>query len=269
MLLLPLVLVACAPNAKAPSTSADAPPADRDAPPGRADKTTLINHRWALESAVDAQGKRIDALFPGPKHTLTLSFEADSAGVSRGCNQMGGAYTLDAQSQLAIGQMRSTMRACEDALMQADQAIRTLLSTPQRSHVEGSAQPRLHLESGSGETSIWVGQPTAEARYGGPGETMFLEVAPKRIACNHPMIPNHQCLHVREIRYDAQGLKQSPPGEWQPLYENIEGFEHRAGVRHVLRVKKFKRAAPPADASSIVYVFDMAVETEQMPADAK
>jgi heat shock protein HslJ len=262
MLLLPLELAACAHNATTPSSGADAPAA-------RADKTVLTAHRWTLESATDAEGKRIDALFPGPKNTLTLSFEGDNAGVSGGCNQMGGGYTLDAQSQLAIGDMRSTMKACEPALMQADQAIRTLLAKPQQARVDESTPPRLRLVSGSGETSSWVGQATAEARYGGPGETMFLEVAPKRVACNHPMIPNHQCLQVREIRYSAEGLKQSPPGEWQPLYDGIEGFEFREGVRHVLRLKKFKRAAPPADASSIVYVFDMAVETEQVPADAK
>ena len=87
-------------------------------------------------------------------------------------------------------------------------------------------------------------------------------MAPRRIPCNHPMIPNHRCLQVRELRYDANGVKQSPPGEWQPLYADIEGYRHEPGIRNVLRVKKFRRADVPADASSVVYVLDIVVESE-------
>ena len=34
---------------------------------------------------------------------------------------------------------------------------------------------------------------------------MFLEVAAKRVKCSHPMIPNYQCLQVRERRYSESG----------------------------------------------------------------
>jgi hypothetical protein len=119
--------------------------------------------------------------------------------------------------------------------------------------------------STSGETSSWTGEATAQTRYGGPGETVFLEIAPQRIACNHPLIPSHSCLQAREIRYAANGVKLSPPGEWQPLYEGIEGFEFREGERKVLRLKKFKRDPAPADASSVAYVLDMVVESEIAP----
>lgn len=71
-----------------------------------------------------------------------------------------------------------------------------------------------------------------------------------------------KCLQVRAIRYDAGGLKQSPPGQWQPLYEEIAGFEFRPGERKVLRLQRFKRAQAPADAASIAYVLDRVVESE-------
>lgn len=272
LLLLPLAAVACTPTDK-PSPNAESAPAAPAAGAEPAEPKTpatdsamLTGYRWKLESATDAQGKRIDALFPGGDRALALSFEDGNAAISGGCNHLGGKYEVDAQNQLKVGSIRSTMMACDAPLMKADQAISELLSKPQQARVEESAPPRLRLVSASGENTSWIGEATAETRYGGPGETVFLEVAPQRVACNHPLIPNHQCPQVREIRYAENGVKQSPPGEWQPLYEGIEGFEFVEGERKVLRLKKFKRDPVPADASSIAYVLDMVVESEIAPA---
>ncbi|AKV01455.1 putative lipoprotein [Labilithrix luteola] len=268
--LLPLALIGCAHDSKAPATSADAPTsAPAEGVDAKTLSTTLTANRWTLESATDAQGKRLDALFPDAKHTLTLSFENGRAAVAGGCNSMGGGYALDTQNTVTISQLASTRKACEPALMQADQAIGALLAKPLQAKIDTATPLRMHLASPSGETSIWVGEPTATTRYGGAGETMFLEIAPARVTCPHAMIPNYQCLQVREIRYDAQGIKQSPPGEWQFLYENIEGFEFREGERKVLRLKKFKRNPAPADASSIAYVLDMVVESEIVKPQSK
>ena len=272
LLLLPLALSACTSADKTSSIQpaaptapvAATPPADTNPP--TTDSAMLAGYRWKLESATDAQGKRIDALFPGGDRALALNFEGGRVGVSGGCNRLGGTYAVDAQNQLKVASLQSTLMACDAPLMAADKAIGELLSKPQQARVEESAPPRLRLEAASGEKSSWIGEATAQTRYGGPGETVFLEVAPQRVACNHPLIPNHQCLQVREIRYADNGVKQSPPGEWQPLYEGIEGFEFVEGERKVLRLKKFKRDPVPADASSIAYVLDMVVESEIAPA---
>lgn len=272
LLLLPLALGACTSADKTSSTEPAAPAAPAaatppaDAKPPATDSAMLTGYRWKLESATDAQGKRIDALFPGSERSLSLHFEGGRVGVGGGCNRLGGTYVVDAQDQLKVASLQSTLMACDAPLMAADRAIGELLAKPQQARVEESAPPRLRLESGSGEKSSWIGEATAETRYGGTGETVFLEVAPQRVACNHPLIPNHQCLQVREIRYADNGVKQSPPGEWQPLYEGIEGFEFVEGERKVLRLKKFKRDPVPADASSIAYVLDMVVESEIVPA---
>lgn len=271
LLLLPLA-VACTPADKptpaaeptAATPAASPEPVETKTP--AADSAMLTGYRWTLESATDAQGKRIDALFPGGDRAVTLNFDGGNVAISGGCNRLGGKYEVDAQNQLKVGSIRSTMMACDAPLMNADRAISALLSTPQQARVEESAPPRLKLVSASGENTSWIGEATAETRYGGPGETVFMEVAPQRVACNHPLIPNHQCLQVREIRYDANGVKQSPPGEWQPMYEGIEGFDFVEGERKVLRLKKFKRDPVPADASSIAYVLDMVVESEIAPA---
>ncbi|MNV62517.1 hypothetical protein D3C71_1550660 [compost metagenome] len=76
------------------------------------------------------------------------------------------------------------------------------------------------------------------------------------------MIPNYQCLMVRERRYNEAGVQQSTQDKWRPLYQSIEGFEHQEGVRTVLRVKRYDWKNPPADAPSKVYVLDMVVEQD-------
>ena len=88
-------------------------------------------------------------------------------------------------------------------------------------------------------------------------------MAAQAAACNHPLIPDMQCLQVRELKYDDQGLKTGT-GDWQFLYQDIEGYTHQPGVRNVLRLKRYPVANPPADGSSIAYVLDMVVESEQV-----
>src|SRR5690606_38693936 len=136
--------------------------------------------------------------------------------------------------RLEIGQMMSTQMACDAPLMDADAAIAALLAQPQEVRVDQGTPPRLQLVAADGSTTAWIGEATAQTRYGGEGETVFMEVAPQRIACSHPLMPDHKCLQVREIRYDANGVKQ-PPGEWEAFYGDIEGFEFREGERKVLR----------------------------------
>jgi len=263
---LALALAACAPNG-APPPAAAAPTAGpaTDTP---ADPGALAGYHWRLESATDPAGARIDALFPGEDHVLTLDFRDGRVSVSGGCNGQGGSVAAGDDGTLEIGRMMSTQMACDAPLMQADAAIAALLAQPQQWQVEESAPPRLRLVAADGSTSAWAGEPTAETRYGGEGETVFMEVAPRRIDCHHPMMPDYQCLQVREIRYDDNGVKQ-PPGEWEAFYGDIEGFEFREGERKVLRLKKFDKPDPvPADASSIAYVLDMVVETELVSGDA-
>ena len=91
---------------------------------------------------------------------------------------------------------------------------------------------------------------------------VFLEVAAQTRPCTHPLIPDKQCLQVREIRYDDAGVKQGDDGEFQNFYDAIEGYTHEPGVRNVLRVKRYPVQNPPADASSRAYVLDMVVESE-------
>lgn len=57
---------------------------------------------------------------------ITLTFDAGRIGVSAGCNQMGGGYTIK-DGTLDIGPMMSTEMACEEPLMAQDQWISAFL----------------------------------------------------------------------------------------------------------------------------------------------
>lgn len=266
-----VLLAACA----APSTSADkgADPAKpkvdatikNDAAP--AARINLRGFTWNLDSAVDAAGKPIALLQREGKYGLKLSFVGDNLGVSGGCNHVGAGFKLDGD-RLHVGDFRTTLMACQDArLMQMDSAIAEQLKGDVAYAVEGQPpNPRLLLTTAAGAKLVLSGEPTAETRYGSAGTTEFLEVDSQLRECPHPLMPNHKCLWVRERKYDDNGVALKTADEWHFLYQDIEGYQHEAGIRNVVRVKKFDVKNPPADAPSVAYVLDMVVESEAVPA---
>ncbi len=257
-----LGMAACTPNAGNEGSGAPvSEPAETAAPAADA-ATTLAAYYWHLESATDAQGQRVDALFPSADSALVFQFADGRLAVRGGCNNLNASYELGADGQLNTTRPVSTMMACESALMQADAAVSELLGEPLQAEATGGDAASLQLTAANGTVLVFKGQPTPQTRFGGPGERVFLEVAPERVACNHPLIPDFKCLQVREISFDENGLRGGEPGEWQPLYEEIEGFTHVEGQRNVLRLDRYTREQTPADASSIVYVLDMVVESE-------
>lgn len=242
---------------------------DSAAPADAAPATSAIDldgYKWNLDSATDSAGKPIATLQREGKYGLQLSFVKNRVGVSGGCNHVGAMYALKGD-RIEVKQFQTTLMACQDQrLMQMDSEISKQLEGSAKFAIEGEApQPRLLLTTASGSKLSLSGEPTAETRYGSAGATVFFEVDAQRRTCPHPLMPKHQCLWVRERSYDANGVSQAP-GEWQFLYQDIEGYKHEAGVRNVVRVKKFDIKNPPADASSVAYVLDMVVESELVPA---
>jgi heat shock protein HslJ len=268
--LLPLALAACSPSTPSSgATDEAAPPAAAStsttpaAPTAATDTATLGRYHWQLSEATDQSGQRIDALFARPDKPLQLDFAKGRLNVSNACNHLGGGYHVE-HGKLQVEPMIHTMMACADPAVTAlDGAIdKRLHDQPALTLHADDDTPQLKLVTGDGDTLKFTGQPTAETRYGGEGETAFLEVAAQTVPCNHPAQPARQCLKVRERRYDAQGLVAGTPGEWHPLDQPIEGYDHRPGVRNVLRVKRYTVKNPPADTSSTAYVLDMVVESE-------
>ncbi|TWT19321.1 DUF4377 domain-containing protein [Luteimonas marina] len=260
LLSLAIALAACTPSN--PPAETPPPAGVAAAPATRAvDAQALAASHWRLADAVDAGGRRIDALFPAPDQPLQLDFADGRVSVSGGCNQMSGGYTLSGD-RFEVGALAQTKKFCGGgALMAADDAIGARLAGA--GTLATGDDGRLVLTTAGGDRLTFAGTPTAETTYGGEGERVFLEVAAERVPCHHPMMPDYRCLHVREITYDDKGIKQET-GEWEYLYQDIEGYTHEPGVRNVLRLKRFEVANPPADGSSIAYVLDMVVESESV-----
>lgn len=218
----------------------------------------LKAYYWDLKAAYDGQGQAWKTSQPA----MRLQFDDRQVSVQNLCNTMGASYTLNG-SNIQVNRPMSTMKACADAnLMGLEQRVSQLLPSAQRIDLRGGEPPQLVLHFADGSRWEMAGTPTPQTQYGSAGERIFLEVAPQRAACNHPLMKNAQCLRVREIRYGDNGVKQST-GEWQLFYSEIEGYKHEPGIRNVLRVNRFKRQNVPADASAYAYVLDMVVESER------
>jgi heat shock protein HslJ len=221
---------------------------------------SLQDNVWTLQSAAEASGQPIDGLIV-PGRSFVLRFDGARLAVTGGCNNMTGSWRLSPQGQLTAGRLAATMKACEPALMKADAALSAVLAQPLDAQLHSGAAPSLRLVSATRQTLVLSGQPTLESLYGAP-KRMFLEVAPQTVPCQPGAGGSTQCLQVRERRFDEQGLRIEPPGEWGAFYGRIDGYTHTPGVRNVLRVKRYQRTQVPADASRYVFVLDLVVESE-------
>ncbi len=244
-----------------------------------ADPATLTAYHWQLREVRNPQGQLQTgwSLPPAPAastnapdraRAVQLTFDQGRVAVARLCNALSASYQLDGQA-LAIGPVIGTMMACPDSAAMAleqqvgqrlSQASRWAIAAPQ-AQPGRAATPVLTLSFQDGGQWLLDGEPTDATRYGSAGERIFLEVAPQRVACSHPLMPQYQCLQVRAIEYDGQGLK-TRVGPWENFYSEIQGYTHQPGVRNVLRIQRFQRPVTPADASSYAYVLDMTVESE-------
>ena len=261
LLALPLALAACTKPADPATAPADATPATTAAHAAQADASLLPKYHWKLNEATDAQGQRIATLFARADQPVQLDFRDGRVAVSNTCNRMGGTYTV-ADGSLTAGRLVSTQMACTDsAVMALDQEVGKRLEGTLKMATTAGETPTLTLTTATGDVLAFAGEPTAETRYGGAGERVFLEVASETKPCSHPLIPDKQCLQVREVKYDDKGLKVGTPGEFEHFYDSIEGYTHEPGVRNVLRVDRYTVKNPPADGSSNAYVLDMVVES--------
>lgn len=83
-------------------------------------------------------------------------------------------------------------------------------------------------------------------------KTVFMQVAPERAACSHPLMRDMQCLQVRFL--SAADIASSTHGrEWTLLYSDIQGYEHQRGTGNVLKVLEYTPENLPQDVPSIQY----------------
>lgn len=263
-LLLPLALAACTgtmSTSEPAAPTAPEPPAPPAAPAAPELAAALPRFHWRLQEANAADGSRIEALFVRADKPVQLDFDKGRLAISNTCNRMGGSYAV-ADGTLTVGRLASTMMACADPkLMALDREAGKRLEGALSMALAAGDVSQLTLINAAGDRLVFAGTPTADTVYGGPGERIFLEVAAQTKACSHPLIPDMQCLQVRELQYDDKGLKVGTPGAFGNFYDSIEGYTHQPGVRNVLRLQRYTRQNVPADASKYAYVLDMVVES--------
>ena len=221
----------------------------------------LEDHRWTLVDATDAAGQRLDALLPAGVRPFVFHFTDSRLLVEGGCNGLRGVVAIDADGLLAVTGQMSTMMACADELMAADAALSALMVEPLETLMVAGAQPRLVLLAENGHALILTGELKPEARFGEPS-VIFLEVDAERVPCESSPRDDGLCLNVRDIEFDAQGLRIGEPGEWQTLTVDIEEYWHEPGIRNVLRVKRFDPAAESDPLQGPLYVLDLVVESQ-------
>lgn len=257
-----LALAAC--SSATPDTAPIPPPAATGRPATAVDAAILEGYVWRLGEAQPTDGRRDPRLTAAGAERLALAFSDDGLSISGACNRIFGTYRLQGD-RLSVGLLAQTEIGCAAPLMDADAAISEALADPLTATLTaGPPSPVLHLRTGDGLHLRFDGEPTADTRYGSRGQVLFLEVAADRIACSHPLIPDLQCLQVRERRYGEDGLQRGEPGPWRAFHGEIEGYVHEPGIRNVLRVRRFRVADPPADASASAYVLDSVVESEMI-----
>ncbi|MBO9715827.1 MAG: META and DUF4377 domain-containing protein [Pseudoxanthomonas sp.] len=256
---------ATTPPEGAPATATPDPAAPPPMDTPVSDVAALLpTHHWRLTAATDAQGQHIAPLFVRADAPVQLDFVDNRLAVSNTCNRMSGGFALEG-STLTLSPVASTMMACADPKLAAlDAEFGKRLAGALAVAATAGDTPEMTLTNAGGDRMVFQGTPTAATRFGGPGERIFLEVGPETKPCNHPLIPDKQCLQVREIRFDANGVRSGEPGPWQNFFDEIEGYTHQPGVRNVLRIDRYTRKNVPADASRYAYVLDMVVESEQV-----
>ena len=267
------LLAACAQPDGPPPASAGAAPASTSVGTPVSPAQLLPAFEWDLLAVRDGRAQNDARWRVAERPPLRLAFKDGRVLAHNLCNLANASYQLDG-TQLRITHPVATQRACSEAgLMALEQRVLQQLPTVQTIEVRAAnaavapAAPHITLRFADGGEWELAGKPTPETRYGSAGERQFLEVAALKVACNHPLMRNLTCLRVRDVTYADNGVKTAT-GEWRIFLGGIEGYEHREGVRNILRVKRYRLARNgqlPADAPSHAYVLDMVVESEVTP----
>lgn len=258
-MLLLIVLSGCA-GISVANDSAAMPGAMSGSSVSASSAQTLQRYHWQLSDAVDKHSKRIDTLFGKSGKPLQLDFRGTRLSISNACNAIHGNYRI-VDGHLHTEVLLQTMMACMDRTLRQRESIikATLQNKPELILSGDNGEPHMSLVITNGQRLTFTGKATAQTRYAGPGETIFLEVSARTVACGTDAASDESCLRVRERHYDANGLRTGTPGPWHRLQQPIEDFTPEPGVRYVIRLKRY---SPKAADTTAAYVIDTIIESE-------
>lgn len=224
---------------------------------------TLEAYHWQLQSVTGADQAWYDASKAALKAPVQWTFlgQEQTVSITGLCNGMGAAYTITGQNISFKAGMRTMMACADGRVMDLENRVANALESVKTWQLSGdAAAPQLQLGFANGSQWLFKGVPTDATRFGSAPEQIFLEIAPNTRSCSDGL-RTRQCLEVRRVSFDEGGLRQGA-GPWELFYDQIEGFTHDPSQRTVLRINRYERQNPPADASRYVYVLDMQVSAE-------
>ena len=233
----------------------------------------ITRYRWTLTSAVSKDDKPL-AVLTDVKDQIRLSFnqnhDDNALSYTVGCNTISAEYELK-DSTLAIEDGMSTKMSCGELnkaenilmqLMEGESKLSLVKDVESKDDSLGDA-PLLTQVSSNGDSLVWKGRLTAQAKYNSNGETLFWAVNAKTAPCAAGS--SEMCLQVKPITYDDQGIKTSE-GEWSAFNGEIEGYQYDGEHNEVLRIQRYllNNSDAAEESSSIeeyAYVLDAVIES--------
>ena len=189
---------------------------------------------------------------------ITLNFNQNHITYNVGCNQLSNQYSLSKNTMQPIGTGISTLMGCGELQAREQWLAKQMQSPSELQIMETQVDAVLSQTTADGSWLQWVGKLKPEVKYG-KGETVFLEIKPKWQYCDK--VTDRKCLEVRDINYDAQGLKTAV-GQWYLLDAPIMGYRHDESAQRVLRLTRYR--TPPTDTKGYgnLYKLDSVIETQ-------
>ncbi len=221
----------------------------------------LKNYNWTLASA-EVQGAPIHSYEKIIEERAgSLIFSNRGVYFNVGCNHNFQNYQLS-EGRLSVSQRASTLMACHsssDDLPNLAQIESKLSQDLNDSTLKIRTNPddytaTLLLQKGA-QVLTWQGDMKPEVRFGEP-VLLFWEIEPEKINCIDENGKERQCLKVRNVTYNEQGIKTGS-GAWRTFYGEIHGYEHQPNLRQIVRLNAYNN---PDDKENPYYVYDRSVE---------
>ncbi|STY82212.1 META domain [Moraxella veridica] len=221
----------------------------------------LKAYNWTLVSA-EVQGAPIHSYEKIIEDRAgSLIFSNRGAYFTVGCNHNFQNYQLS-EGRLSVSQRVSTLMACHsssDDLPNLAQIESKLAQDLNDSTLKIKTNPddytaTLLLQKGA-QVLSWQGDMKPEVRFGEP-VLLFWEIEPEKINCVDESGKERQCLKVRNVTYNEQGIKTGS-GAWRTFYGEIHGYEYQPNLRQIVRLNAYNN---PKSKENPYYIYDRSVE---------
>ena len=194
----------------------------------------ILNITWQWVELIE-NNPAAQSVVPNPENYTVALFDDGIYTVVADCKSGMGNYTVDG-SQITLESFPVTMQICSDESLEP-QYLMLLGQVASFGMADGKLV--FVLKDSAGEMRFRNGG-TAEKPVAAP-EEITLFVGPERVPCEG------------EGPQECNQVSETPDGEWQLFYNEIEGFQWEPGYIYELRVNVYQIENPPAGGSSLRY----------------